>query len=173
MKKGLVYGNTIFSKGSKNKHRYILVRVWDSSLPMVTVILSNPTEIANGVANDKTISSVCEYIQRLKKFGGIYFINLFSLCANSNDDLVKTPYEDRYNKRTDRLTIFAVKKSILVYALWGSNANKVKRINMVKDLLLNSGVKTVQRAYYGENELMHWSRIPTNRYIETIPTEDI
>lgn len=68
-------------------YRYVLYRIWDKSLPRLSVIGLNPST-ANEISDDPTIKRVCA-IAKHNGFGGIYMLNLFAWVTAYPDELLK------------------------------------------------------------------------------------
>lgn len=58
------------------RYRYALSISWDTLLPVLVVIMLNPST-ADHLQNDPTISRICERARRLF-FGGVMILNLFA-----------------------------------------------------------------------------------------------
>ena len=70
------------------KYRYVLLRVWDKSLPHIMFIGLNPST-ANETQNDPTILKCIQYCKRWG-YGGFYITNLFAYRSSSPDILKKS-----------------------------------------------------------------------------------
>ncbi len=70
----------IFSED--RKHRYVLIRIWDETKPMMMFIGLNPSK-ADEKDNDNTITKV-EKIAKYNGFGGCYMTNLFSYVSTDS-----------------------------------------------------------------------------------------
>lgn len=66
-------------------YRYELVRIWDASLPLLSVVMVNPST-ADHTKNDPTIVKVMEFARRLG-YGGIIVVNLFAFRATDVNEL--------------------------------------------------------------------------------------
>lgn len=71
--------------------------------------MSNPTD-ADALRFDKSLMIAMNYYVNAG-YGGFYTVNLFSRIANSNQELLKVKYKNRYDKRTDKWIQFAIKNS--------------------------------------------------------------
>lgn len=66
-------------------YRYELVRIWDASLPLLSVVMVNPST-ADHTKNDPTIVKVMEFARRLG-YGGVIVVNLFAFRATDVNEL--------------------------------------------------------------------------------------
>lgn len=153
----VVRSKSIFSKDIKKKHRYLLKKVWDSEKPVATIIMLNPREETDALYLDKSVMLFMNYCIS-KRFGGLYIVNLFSYRSDSVKKLKKINYSDRYDSNTDKWIEHAVKSSSVIYIGWGSNKNKIIRINKVKEMLRKYSSNKIIRLTTDDNKAVHISR---------------
>lgn len=66
------------------KHRYLLTKQWNKTLPVALVVMLYPTDFTNELTTDTTTLLVQNNCVRLK-FGGMKVVNLFSSCGTGKD----------------------------------------------------------------------------------------
>lgn len=111
----VIESKSIFNNNKVN-HRYILTRIWDSTKNCVSVILFNPS-YANENIFDITTMKVMNYLMNENKYGGIYFLNLYTIVE---PDSKKIKNENkRVPKEADEWIEYAIKNSDRVYIGWG------------------------------------------------------
>jgi len=99
------------------RHRFLLWREWEDSLPRAGFILLNPST-ADGHTTDATIGRCIRYARRWG-YGGVEVVNIFSLRAVSPrvllaaDDPVKHENEEHIAAMVGRVP--------LVVAAWGNH----------------------------------------------------
>lgn len=108
--------NAIFDKSGK--YRYLLSRMWDSSLPKLLYIMLNPS-IANATIEDRT-SKQCLYFAKKLDFGSFEVVNLYSLISTNPKNL-KVSTIDPIGNETDHYILEAASKADKIIAAWGCN----------------------------------------------------
>lgn len=119
------------------KHRYWLSRIWDETKPVISFIGLNPSR-ADQTFNDPTIIRCINFAQNFRytydevlqpkfaktdyhKYGGMYFLNLYSFRTPYPDDLIKAiAVGDAYTEDTDFNLAWKIKESKTVVCAWGS-----------------------------------------------------
>jgi len=103
-----------------NRHRYMLARDWDDSLPRCAFIMINPST-ADAEQDDPTIRKCIGFAKRLG-YGGCDVVNLFSLRtpdvkelkkASANGDPITKQLNDEYIQNV-------AKAATKTFAAWGS-----------------------------------------------------
>jgi hypothetical protein len=74
---------------SDGRYRYVLTRIWDRLLPVMTWVALNPST-ADGKTDDMTVRKMC-LIARRHGCGGIRLLNMFGLRATSPAELPACP----------------------------------------------------------------------------------
>ena len=148
-KKSAVESEAKFSEDEK--HRYFLKKVWNPEGDIATVIMLNPTKKADAIRFDKSVMLMNNYfaeqiINEQPVYGGFIVVNLFSY-RSKNEEVMKeeTGYNERFDEKTDEWISRAVKQSKDVYIAWGSNKNRQRRINTVKNILKKHDIIEVYR----------------------------
>lgn len=102
-------------------YRYSLNRTWDTALPVLMVVMVNPST-ADADIDDPTILTLIARA-RLWGFGGIRVVNLFSLRSSTPGVLAKNP--NAFGPlNADALTHvlqFAERNDAWILAAWGNN----------------------------------------------------
>ena len=106
-------------------HRLSWKRVWDKDKPCACVVMLNPCNADNIVA-DTTTSLVVNNVAKLGEFGGVTVVNIFSLLTNKLDfnnlDLHLNDYaNDSYIKK-------AAEDASVVILAWGKSADTNAKI---------------------------------------------
>lgn len=122
---------------SDRTHRYSLWRIWNEELPRVLFIGLNPSR-ADESYNDPTITRCINFAQRwqtepvtfeeymtrgddYKRYGGMYFLNLFSFRTPYPEELQKAYLQgDAYHDKTEEALHDAIENSKTVVCCWGS-----------------------------------------------------
>lgn len=99
------------------KYRYILSRVWDSSLPSVTFLMLNPST-ADETNDDPTIRRCIAYAKRWG-FGHLDVVNLFAYRATNPKDLLIC--EDPIGDMNKYSLFTAAKTGIYTVCAWGNS----------------------------------------------------
>lgn len=71
------------------KYRYLLYRIWDTTLPYAMCVGLNPST-ANGVDDDPTIRNLSRSLSK-SGYGGLYMVNLFAFITADPDKLRECP----------------------------------------------------------------------------------
>lgn len=118
--------------------RYLLWRIWDPSLPIMGVVMVNPST-ADAEADDRTIDKVIQ-IATHNQCGGIWVGNLGALRSTDPSALATAP--DPIGPENDRYLQELLGRAALILCAWGANANLLPgRVDAVKALMRAAGVK--------------------------------
>jgi hypothetical protein len=103
------------------RYRYRLVRRWDSALPLLCLVMLNPSK-ANGRRNDPTVRR-CIGLARSWGYGGIVVRNLYALVSTDPDELSDHP--DPVGPDNDAELALCSRQDLTVLA-WGANADAAR-----------------------------------------------
>lgn len=106
-------------------YRYLLVRTWDVTGPLIVWIMLNPS-IADADRDDRTMSRVIAHSRRWG-YGACAVVNLFAYCATQPDDLLSAL--DPVGPLNDLAIDLAVKDSDCVVVAWGAYPDRVEQVN--------------------------------------------
>ena len=168
--KSTVFSIVEYSKDKK--HRYSLKKIWDSEKPIATVIMLNPREKTDALYQDKSIILFMNYCID-NNFGGMYVINLFSIRCDSEIELKKISYDMRFDELTDKYLKKALEESAKVYIGWGTNNNRLRRINQVKKVIEKYKNIQIVRLVNTEDKAVHLSRASSILIEKKIKVEQI
>jgi hypothetical protein len=100
-------------------YRYLLTRIWDTSVPPMTLIMLNPST-ADALADDATIRRLAgkNGFARREACGGIVVVNLFALRSTSPKALDK--HKDPIGWHNDLFVARAAREAKMVVAGWGA-----------------------------------------------------
>ncbi|MEM6686104.1 MAG: DUF1643 domain-containing protein [Bacteroidota bacterium] len=127
MKTNAVTKDAIFSKN--RKHRYALIRTWNTALPMMMCIGLNPS-VANEQQDDPTIRRVINFAEKWG-FGGVYMCNLFSYITSYPEQLKIT----KNNSKNDFYLKSYAEKSQEVLCAWGRHKAAKERATKVLKMM--------------------------------------
>lgn len=97
-------------------YRYELTRTWDEELPILSVVMVNPST-ADAEVDDPTILRLTKFATRWG-FGGIRVVNLFALRSSDPKALLKHP--EPVGVVNDSYLVEAIKTGTVLVA-WGNN----------------------------------------------------
>ena len=125
------------------QYRYLLMRVWDSGLPVLIIIMLNPST-ADALLDDPTIRRGIAFARR-EGFGGIIVINLCAFRATQPDDMKKAddPIGPINDDQIRLLFELAASSGVPVLAAWGTNGTFRNRDTEVRLIALETGVDLV------------------------------
>jgi hypothetical protein len=83
-------------KSQCGKHRFVLGRIWNRSLPINAFLCANPSK-ADELRYDTTVFK-CGNIAVNWKWGGFYILNLNSYYSTNPAGLVHDPHADKLNE---------------------------------------------------------------------------
>lgn len=119
-------------------YRYSLLRIWDEALPLLAVLMLNPST-ADGKTDDHTITKLIEFAKRLG-FGGFMVVNLFAFRATKPADMRAAA--DPVGPLNDNHIGTALLICSVVLCAWGGNAKGDPREADVRQLLRICGIST-------------------------------
>lgn len=99
-------------------YRYELTRIWDASLPLLSVVMVNPST-ADASKNDPTIRKVIEFAKR-NGFGGIIVVNLFAFRATDVNELKRAG--DPVGPLNMHYLFCAMMRTDTTLVAWGASA---------------------------------------------------
>ena len=106
-------------------HRYLWKRVWDKDKPTIAIIMLNPCQADNIVA-DTTTSLVVNNVAKLGEYGGVEILNLYSKLTTKLS--FKEPDEELNDKENDSYILKSVESSSVTILAWGKASNSNARI---------------------------------------------
>jgi hypothetical protein len=113
------------------RYRYLLWRIWDPALPVLTYLMLNPAT-ADEVDNDPTITR-CQKRAQLLGMGGMRVANLFAWRSAYPEDLAHQV--DPVGPDNDRVIVQACQDSEYVICGWGKHGGFQSRDRAVIDIL--------------------------------------
>lgn len=141
MKLNAIFDNT-------GNYRYLLSRVWDTSLPSLLYVMLNPST-ADETTEDQT-SRQCIHFAKEFKFGSFEVVNLYSLIS-TNPKVLKTTQLDPIGPETDRYILDAAQKADQIILAWGCNHFFGGRNEKVNEMLKSHGydLYCLKKSKYG------------------------
>lgn len=136
---GMLSG-AVLSAEEEALYRYLLWRVWDSSLPVLLVIMLNPST-ADHDKNDRTIETLIARA-RMTGHGGILVLNLFAWRATQPSEMKKASDPVGPHNDTAINTALEAGDSILLCA-WGIHGTHMNRSEEVLCRIVKKGKKPV------------------------------
>ena len=109
-----------------HSHRFLWKRVWNKDKPLATVITLNPA-LSDNIVMDTTTALVVNNVARLKEFGGVTIVNLFSLLTPKLDFRLNAD-ADLNESNNDNFIKKAAEESEAVILAWGRGASNNQRI---------------------------------------------
>lgn len=113
------------------EHRYLLWRVWDSSLPPIAFIGLNPST-ADEIINDRTVSRCIDYAHRWGA-GGLLMLNIFGYRSTYPKDLYTHP--EPIGSEMDAYLLATIEQVPLVVSACGTHGKYLDRWQQVMSLL--------------------------------------
>lgn len=107
-------------------HRYLWKRVWDKEKPLATVIMLNPCHSDN-IITDTTTSLVVNNVAKLKDYGGVEIVNLFSMLTTKLD-FRKNTIDELNDSENNSYIKRAAEESKAVILAWGRSADSNQSI---------------------------------------------
>lgn len=124
--KTITRSEAIFS--DDDRHRLYLKKVWNTKLPIATVITKFP-RYEGQVKSDLTTQLIVNNLYDIG-MGGFYLVNLFTNIELSNQ---MDEVEDILHEAADQYILEAVENSEDVILAWGSTSSKIIT-NRIKEL---------------------------------------
>ncbi|QDQ03667.1 DUF1643 domain-containing protein [Bacillus sp. BD59S] len=172
MSEKIITSTAYFSGGSERKHRYSLFRYWSEEKNYATIIMHNPTRKADEIAFDKSIFLAHNYFYN-KEYSGYYIVNLYSYRSDSTEGLKGVPFNEKFDSDTDAHIRTAIDNSNDIYIAWGTNTNKVRRINFIKEILKDYNITHVHKLKKLKGKNQHPSRYNKDLKFDHIAVEKI
>lgn len=121
-------------------YRYLLTRIWDTSRPVMTVVMLNPST-ADHRQNDPTITRLAGEKGFARSFGmgGVVVVNLFALRSTNPRALRDHP--DPVGPHNDAFIRQAAATGALVVAAWGTGGVLHDRGLQVTGALSRAGIR--------------------------------
>jgi len=113
------------------QYRYLLTRVWDDELPVVTFVGLNPS-YADDVEDDPTTKRCIEFAKKWR-FGGIKLVNLFAYISTDRSVLKRVP--DPIGAENNQFIVSTCRDSDLVVVAWGNDGALFGRASEVRTML--------------------------------------
>ena len=136
------------------RYRWWLSRVWNPELPLLYIIMLNPSTATHEV-DDATIR-VCIVRAVRNGFGGIVVLNLFAYRATSPDDMKAAP--DPVGHACNSYITTIIPRDGKVLCAWGNHGSFNNRDQFVKALL--RGRKLYHLGLTKQGQPKHPLRIP-------------
>ncbi len=145
----------------KVNRRYFLRRVWNPTLPIMTVFMMNPSS-ANELVGDATVDFVMNYAQKLK-FGSLLVVNTSPVIKGSNTNI-----DDFPNDPDNWFFIqYALNNTNLVLLGWGKQGMEYGvpqlRSNYKFKKLLEDNLEKLHVFDYGGNSRRAYPKHPYPR----------
>jgi hypothetical protein len=123
-------------------YRYLLTRVWNTSLPKITFIGLNPST-ADADVDDATIRTEVAFADRWG-YGGLIKVNLFAYRATDPAEMKRQSnpiglLNERGENANNEHIFEAAAKAHRLVAAWGAHGTHMERDNTVLKLLTNRG----------------------------------
>lgn len=133
--KTITRSEAIFS--DDDKHRLYLKKVWNSKLPIATVVTKYPRHDGQ-IFQDTTTMLIRNNIYN-SGYGGVYIVNLFTNVHMAEGEDV----EEVIHEESDEYIVKAVKASEEVILAWGTTNSEIAtdRIKTVNSLVQQPNVK--------------------------------
>ncbi len=126
----------VLSAEEEALYRYLLWRVWDSSLPVLLVIMLNPST-ADHDKNDRTIETLIARA-RMTGHGGILVLNLFAWRATQPSEMKKASDPVGPHNDTAIDTALEAEDCVLLCA-WGTHGTHLNRSEEVLCRIVKKG----------------------------------
>lgn len=142
-------------------YRYLLTRIWDTSRPVMTVVMLNPST-ADHRQNDPTITRLAGRNGFARRFGmgGIAVVNLFAFRATKPQALGEAA--DPVGPHNDVFIRQAASTAGLVVAAWGGERRAVDRASIVTRSLTAAGVRLHSLGVTSTGQPRHPLYLPGN-----------
>ncbi|GAB4988903.1 MULTISPECIES: DUF1643 domain-containing protein [Mycobacterium] len=121
--------SAIFS--DDNRYRYRLQRIWDDAMPLVGVVMLNPST-ADEHTDDATIRRVVGFAERFG-YGGIDVCNLYGL--RSRDPQMLCGHVDPVGADNDAHLMRLSRQRDLIVLAWGGNADHQRAAHVTRLLM--------------------------------------
>lgn len=115
----------------ESQYRYMLWRIFDTRLPMLVVIMLNPST-ATHMDGDRTVDGLVRRARRLG-YGGILVVNCFAWRARDPQAMRKAA--NPVGPENDRAIAIALDQEVDVLCAWGTNATHLGREKKIRCLI--------------------------------------
>ncbi len=150
--------STVFSKCGK--HRFVLDCIWDSTKPLMTFVLLNPSIASNDIC-DPTVDK-CIHFAKRDDYGSISIINLFSKITPRPQNLLLD--ETRTVDENEGHILNVIKQSKKVVVAWGEEGAWFHMNHKVLTLLRDQKLYCLGTNRYGFPR--HPGRLPKDTKIK-------
>ncbi|MSX95840.1 MAG: DUF1643 domain-containing protein [Actinobacteria bacterium] len=131
------WGDATATFSADRKHRYLLTRGWDVSLPAVNFLMLNPST-ADAFQLDPT-NRRCVGFAQAWGYGSMVTTNIFAF-RSTNPAGLRTA-KDAVGPDNDEAILTAAKNVDLVIAAWGTHGQLQGRGEVVRTMLCEAGVE--------------------------------
>ncbi|MFJ1993007.1 DUF1643 domain-containing protein [Streptomyces asiaticus] len=146
-------------------YRYLLTRIWDTSRPVMAVVMLNPST-ADHRKNDPTITRLAGENGFARRFGmgGIAVVNLFAL--RSTDPRALRDHADPVGPHNDVFIRQTAASGALVVAAWGAGGVLRDRGQQVTVALSRAGVRLTALGVTSTGQPRHPLYLPGTAALE-------
>ena len=127
--------------GSDFRHRYVLLRLWDSRAPGVMFLMLNPST-ADHRQDDPTVTRAIRFAQRWD-FGWLVVCNLFAIRATNPRDMLAV--RDPIGPLNDHFIRQNAERVSNIIAAWGKHGRHMQRQDAVLSYLPPEKVMALSR----------------------------
>jgi hypothetical protein len=131
------WGHATATFSADRRHRYLLTRTWDATLPTVNFVMLNPST-ADAFALDPT-NRRCVGFARSWGFGSMVTTNVFAW--RSTDPRGLRAADDPIGSANDSMILEAASSADLVVAAWGVHSALFGRGEAVRSMLGAAGIE--------------------------------
>lgn len=149
-------------------YRYLLTRVWDTSVPPMVWVMLNPST-ADALSDDPTCRR-CMGFARREGAGGIAVVNLFAL--RSTDPRALTAHRDPVGPLNDVFVRQAVAGATHVVCAWGAHGSLRGRSATVSRRLARVGARPQCLGVTSTGEPRHPLYLPRNAALAPYETPE-
>ena len=104
-------------------YRYLLWRVFDTTLPLLFVLMLNPSKATHDTG-DRTVDGLVRRVRRMG-YGGIVVVNCFAYRATDPADMKRA--EDPVGPANDNIIEIVLSQDVDLLCAWGANATHRNR----------------------------------------------
>ena len=115
-------------KSDCGKHRFVLSRIWDESLPIGAFLCANPSQ-ADEIQNDTTVFK-CGNLAANWGWGGFHILNLYPNYSTNPSGVIRNSQADALNEQYVRKTL--VKFSVVVLAC--GNNHEARLADLIRNV---------------------------------------
>ena len=146
IKKGTTTTEVIYNQNKSQ--RYLLRKVWDTTKPIVSLIMTNPS-IADVVATDMTTLYVVNNLANLGIYGGVDILNMTSHITGKIDTKTNLTLTD------ENIThiLKSAETSDKVIIAWGKIGENNKKIRLLQRKLLEQLTPFEAKLYMIESSI--------------------